>query len=406
MINQLRYLLRISPKYLPSPVNLVSGIAQAAKIIAPLFIHLRNDKSELDVTSYATDVNSIEKEREDILFRANWLCDKILVSPKDLLNSYPPILGPKYGPEWSIYSCVMLISALSNIIRIWPEYKSKCLYRIERLVELLQSEELKRYDAKEWGEDPIESLDGNKSHVTYLSILAWALSLYRLSGGSDKYDSLYCRCCEAMNRRMLRHKDLNLLSFPNKPIFLPDMLVAIVALKNYSKIFDNRYEDIVHRYISNCKTLWQNKRTGLIVAMLYGKRKTGVRGCYTALNNYWLTLIDDQFAYDQFRRMKKYLYKKDNITGIKEFTYKEPELSFDPNAGPIYKGFSPSGTAYAIGSATYFNDWEFRNEMLASANKAGGIVEGQRSRHYKLAEFALVGEAVVLAMRTNFKFES
>lgn len=388
-------------KYMPGFADMLTGGTELMGFVMPMLKAASRTKKELDTSIYATSFDEIDKEKEEILGRANWLCEKIIVSPDELLYSYPKILGPYFGPQWSIYSCVMLISALANISHIWPETRSKCLNRMERLLVLLQSEQLKRYDASEWGEDPIESLNGNKSHVTYLSILAWGISLYRLSGGTDKYDDLYKKCCEAMNRRMLRHKDMNLQSFPNKPIFFPDMFVAIVALKNYSLIFDERYETTVSKYLLKVKENWLHYRTGLVVAMLYGRKKTGIRGSYVGLNNYWLSLIDYEFAFDQYSRMKNFLYKKEGYAGIKEYLHKSPKLSFDPDAGPIIEGISPSGTAFAIGSATYFKDWDARNSMLATGEIVGGRVEGERQVHYKLGEFALVGEATVLSMRTN-----
>lgn len=394
-------LLKNSKKYMPSGSALLKGGIEAMGILGPLMVNLGRPESKLPNLPLADSAENIDVEKREILDRANWLCEKIIVSPKELRNSYPSILGDYYGPQWSIYSCVMLIAALSNIARIWPDCQSKCLAKIEKLITLLMSDELKDYDTREWGEDPISSLNGNKSHVTYLSILAWSLSLYRFAGGDHRYDKLFCDICEAMNRRMLRHKDMNLLSFPNRPVFFPDMLVAILALHNYGLLFDARYEGTIKRWFELCNEKWLNTRTGIIVAMLYGKRKTGIRGCYVALTTYWISLIDDAFGLDQYKRMKKYLYKSDRLTGIKEFTYKEPKFAMDPDAGPIIDGFSPSGTAFAIGSATRYGDWAFRNAMLRTALRAGGDVSKEGSRHYKLGEFAIVGEAAVLAMRTT-----
>lgn len=275
---------------------------------------------------------------------------------------------------------------------------------MEKLISLLLSDELKDYDAREWGEDPITSLKGNKSHMTYLSILAWSLRNYRVAGGDNRYDQLFCDICEALHRRMLRHKDLNLPSFPNKPVFLPDMLVTILALNSYGQLFDNRYEATVDQWFNICKEKWLNHRTGLLVAMLYGRRKTGIRGSYVALSTYWLSQADEKFGADQYQRMKQWLYKSGRLTGIKEYLYKEPKFAMDPDAGPIVDGLSPSGTAFAIGPATFFGDWEFRNCMLRTALKAGGDVVEDAKRHYKLGEFALVGEATVLAMRTSLNY--
>ena len=57
--------------------------------------------------------------------------------------------------------------------------------------------------------------------------------------------------------------------------------------------------------------------------------------------------------------------------------------------------------AFAIGAATYFNDWEFRYKMLRTAEVVSGTKKEKDMRHYKIAEMFLVGEATVLAMRTN-----
>ena len=99
--------------------------------------------------------------------------------------------------------------------------------------------------------------------------------------------------------------------------------------------------------------------------------------------------------------MKKFFKKNYPSWGIREHLNKTPLLAFDPDAGPIAFGLSPSGTAWAIGSATYFQDWKFRNQLLRTAEIAGNTTKSKNKRHYKLGELAMVGEAVVLAMKTN-----
>lgn len=46
-------------------------------------------------------------------------------------------------------------------------------------------------------------------------------------------------------------------------------------------------------------------------------------------------------------------------------------------------------------------DSEVRNEVLRTAEKAGHTIYRNNKKHYALANFALVGEGVMLAMRTN-----
>ena len=71
------------------------------------------------------------------------------------------------------------------------------------------------------------------------------------------------------------------------------------------------------------------------------------------------------------------------------------------DAGPIILNLSPSGSAFAIGSATYFGDDDLRNKLLRTAEIAGHTIKWGDHRHYLLADIALVGEAITLAMRTN-----
>lgn len=73
------------------------------------------------------------------------------------------------------------------------------------------------------------------------------------------------------------------------------------------------------------------------------------------------------------------------------------------DAGLVIKGISAGGTAFAIGAATLLEDWDFRYELLRTAEIGGCTVKGNRTRHYRLGEFALVGEATAMAMRTNVK---
>ena len=49
------------------------------------------------------------------------------------------------------------------------------------------SSEIREYDRKRWwGEDALASLEGNHSHVSYLSILAWMMGEYKVLGGGNK----------------------------------------------------------------------------------------------------------------------------------------------------------------------------------------------------------------------------
>ena len=244
--------------------------------------------------------------------------------------------------------------------------------------------------------------------MTYLSILAWVISNYKMAGGtSNDFDQMFLDCCEALNRRMLLSKDLCLPSFPNGTVFLPDMLVTIVALKNHGILFDDRYTGIVGEWLEKAKAEWIHRNTGLLYSQFHPRSTPQApRGSYAALSCYYLTLVDSDFARNQYEHMMAAFAKEETVNekvvfGIKEYLKANPKMKLDVDAGPIIFGFSPSGSAWAIGSATYFEDWKTRSRLLRTAEMAGGSVRRNGKKHYRLANFALVGEAVVLAMRTN-----
>ena len=89
------------------------------------------------------------------------------------------------------------------------------------------------------------------------------------------------------------------------------------------------------------------------------------------------------------------------LTGIREYHDRSCWLGMDIDAGPIIANLSPSGTAFAIGCATYFNDAETRNGLLKTAEIAGSTLTWRDKTYYWLADIALVGEAIALAMRTS-----
>lgn len=91
------------------------------------------------------------------------------------------------------------------------------------------------------------------------------------------------------------------------------------------------------------------------------------------------------------------------MTGIKEYSDRSCFFGLDIDAGPIVFNLSPSGTAFAIGCATYFGDTKIRNGLLKTAEICGTTISWNNRRHYLLSNIALVGEAIMLAMKTNVK---
>ena len=337
----------------------------------------------------------IRTEKDDILQRRDWLLDKVCVPPMDLINEMPHSLGLQFQGEWALYSCSMLTQALTNIAAIYPETKDESIKYIDSLISIVMSPEMRLYDIIRWQEDPLETLHGDNSHISYISHLAWMIGNYKTVGGSTKYDSLYHDLCETMNRRILQSPNLNLPTYPHEPVYIPDMFVAIVALNQ-----NGNYNSCVNEWIRQAKTEWIDNETGMLKSFL--EDDSPVKGSYSALNCYYLSLIDEEFAREQYDLLKKNFYRGGLLAGIKEYTSRSPLFEEDVDAGIILFGLGPSATAFAIGPATFFNDAKTRSALLRTAEIAGHTIKWNNRRHYLLAHIALVGEAITLAMRTNY----
>ena len=346
-----------------------------------------------------------EDERADILERRDYLLGRLITSPKRVIDQMPSIVGAQFQGEWALYSCSMLSAALVNISTTYPETREENMRSMEQLIEIVLSPELRRYDAMRWGEDPLESLDGDKSHVSYLSHLAWMICGYKRAGGDGRYDELLASLCATMNRRILRSEAMNLPTYPGELIYMPDMLVAIVALKQYADLAGDTYRSTVQRWINRAQREWIDAKTGVLVSFLEecGEQVEGlpVKGSYSALNCYYLTLIDKDFARKQYEKVKTLFWKGGAVPGLKEYHDRTCLFGMDIDAGPILLELSPSGTAFFAGPASYFADENVEDAILKTAETAGHTIVMGNKRHYLLANVALVGEAIMLAMRTH-----
>lgn len=107
------------------------------------------------------------------------------------------------------------------------------------------SPELRAYDTEHWKEDALRSLSENTSRISCISHLAWMITKYKALRGDRKYDELLGSLCSAMNRRIKNSKSFNLETYPDEPIYVPDMLVAVIALKQYG----GKYESTVKTWL-------------------------------------------------------------------------------------------------------------------------------------------------------------
>ena len=382
--------------YIPSAIHAL--MVMRASTVTPW-----TDSKEVVNNPFKSD-----KEKNDLIERADWLCEAVIVDdPEKLIKAMPEAIGRQFQGQWAIYACSMTAVALCNIIRLYPELREKYIDKVAQLINLVNTPTIRYYDTEWWNEDAMQTLDGNKSHMTYLSILAWMIGNYKFAGGDLRFDELHKTLCDTLNRRMLQVPDCNLPSFPNGVVFFPDMMFSVIALKDYGRLYDENYQPTIDRWLYYCKNHYINKKTGLLYACYFRNHSEGrISGAYSGLNTTGLSLIDEDFARRQYECLKNSLVVKyGKYAALKEYLKGAPKLTFDIDAGPVVYGISPSGTAFALGAVTYFEDWDLRDKLLNTASLVGHTVRHKNKRHYQLAEILLTGEAITLAMRTLVNFD-
>ena len=374
-------------------------------IILIVFISLIVGKA-VWVKCASSRLGSFDGEKKGIIRRANYLTSKVCTTPQGLLDEMPSGIGKQFQGEWALYTCSMTSAALANIAILYPQNKELSIKFIGQIIDIAMSEEIREYDRLRWREDPMDGIYGNLSHISYYSHLAWMISRYKQIGGDDKYDGLYHSICKAMNRRIRQSPIMNLPTYPGESIYIPDMLVAIVALNNYASQYNGEYYSTVKLWIERAKKEWIDKETGLLASFLVQNGNSAmieppVKGSYSALNCYYLSLIDTEFAKEQYECLKKDFRQSFPFAGLREYHDHTCLFGMDIDAGPIIFNLSPSGTGFVIGAATSLEDMEFRNQLLKTAEIGGSTVTWLGKSHYLLANVALVGEAIILAMRTS-----
>ena len=145
---------------------------------------------------------SFDGEKKEIVRRANYLTAKVATSPQQLLDEMPSGIGTQFQGEWALYTCSMTCAALANIAILYPQNKETAIKFIGQIIDIAMSEEIREYDRQRWGEDPMDGIYGNLSHISYYSHLAWMISRYKQISGDGKYDGLYHTLCRSMNRRI------------------------------------------------------------------------------------------------------------------------------------------------------------------------------------------------------------
>lgn len=312
----------------------------------------------------------------------------------------PKILDAHYRGEWAMGTYSMYAAALTNLAFLNPETRSEALTILSRLVEHAETREFRQFDVNRWGEDPLETLSDGRGHIGYLGHLNWMYGAYRLAGGDERFDGNFTRVTQALARRVKSSRNRLVETYPGE-IYVPDNVVVYASIRNYDLVFGTRHGAVVDEWIALARREQIDSATGLLQFRYKGDGRLfqGPRGCGAGWNSFYLPFVSRSLAEDQYAAMRKQLIKRlpFGAAGLREYP---PGItgSGDVDSGPVILELSTSGTGFAMAGARHAKDTEILNGLTITAELVGHSVQWAGKRRYLFAP--LVGEAIVLAMRT------
>ena len=339
--------------------------------------------------------------RSDLAMRRAYLLERV-VNPKFGVADMPYIVRSPYREELAIATLSMTGVALTNLSFREPGDLAANRDALRLMIGRALSGEIRQYDIIWWGEDAIDSLDGDRGHAGYLGHLNLMLGCYFLLGGEDaSLRELFTRVSASLARRLEASGYWHAESFPGW-IYTADIVIVIQSLHLHDLTQEPLYVDLFRRWLAFSRERLLDADTGMLRYHVSpaGQAAGTARGVLQAWNSMWLPLIDQDFARDQYQRMNRLLLARSAFGGfaaIREY----PEGKEGPTdlvSGPLVFGMSPTATGFAMGGAAHWDDQATLAGLLRTAEMAGGTWSFGGRRAYLFAP--LSGDAVILAART------
>ena len=309
----------------------------------------------------------------------------------------------QFAGEWSLVTLSMTALGAANVGFEYSSTVPADLELVDRCAEIARRPSVRAFDAKRWGDDPIDAMSGTSSHLGYLGHLALILEANRLLGGRDAdLAALEPKVIAALADKLRAAPDALLPTYPNET-YVADNSVALAAIaladvgRGAHASGDARHGGPHAALIESTLATWRktllDAETGVFVFGPGDRRKARASGA--ALTAMMLAYVDEPLALGQGKAL--FAHFDTHVLGLFDALCENVGCSGagDVDSGPLVFGASPSATGFALALAKRSRDAARLGDDLATAEWAGlGFSLGGK-RRYVLAP--LVGDAVVLA---------
>jgi len=190
-----------------------------------------------------------------------------------------------------------------------PELRQEHVRLMGLCIEQILSPQVKAFDREMWGNDAIETLEGDPHHAAYLGYLNVLLSLHRLLVPDSQYAALNDRITDALVRRIGASKIGLIESYPRE-VYPVDNCMVIGSIGLHARATGTDRRALVGKWAANFRQKYVDRATGLVYQCVdadSGEALDCARGSGTALAVYALSFADMTLSRELYQATRKQL---------------------------------------------------------------------------------------------------
>jgi hypothetical protein len=307
----------------------------------------------------------------------------------------------QFDGEWLFGTYLMAGLGFGQSTLRHPEKRAEYGRLMDQCISRLLTPDVRAFDRRMWGNDPIDSLDGNDHHAAYLGYFNLLLGLHRVVDPASRHAALNDRITAALVRR-LDASPLHVLESYPREIYLVDNCAVVGSIGLHARVSGVDHAAVLQRWTAECRAQWIDPRTGLLFQAIDAQDGTPAdlpRGSGTTLGLYFLAYADPVLSRDLYNAVRRELFGYFLGFGVvREYARHVRGEHGDIDCGPIVFGYGLSPTGFLIGGARLHHDDATFRSLYATAHLCGAPVV--RKEKLNFVTGGPLGDAILFAMLT------
>jgi hypothetical protein len=301
--------------------------------------------------------------------------------------------------EWDFMGRTFLVLSLANMSLRDAQIKPACLAIMDRIIDetiRLEREKGIFHFMMAYGRESAFVIQPPRS-IFLDGEIALMLASRRIVQEKPEYKPLLQQRIDTLLAYMNKSPVLCGESYPDECWTFCNS-VALCAIRMHDVLDGRDHSAFIQKWIATAKQKLTDKETGLLVSSfdLQGIANDGPEGSTIWMVTHCLSLVDETYARDQYRRARKELAESFLGFGYAREWPRSWKGPLDVDSGPVVPilNASPSSSGLAFLGAATFNDTSFLSQLLPTLNLAGFPI--RRGETLQYAASNQVGEAVFL----------